>query len=294
MAVPAPNVTKLAWNGNAAQMMAALYAHFDAVSTLWEIDPGSVVNSGGEAGFTIRPQAAPGWQVNLRRTTTSLIKGILDPAGSITDSGNTSSAPTGASAGASPEEDHMGCSTSGDQEMWVLEWDDAYTLLQIHSSGSYVQRMAIAGDHLNNVFSNKPDADAWGLVCHGVGSSLNYVGIDFWNETYTSPRYRLGGAGDASDWFDDLATIPSIGSGIIESDEVNGDFYPAPLGLGLGSSTKLRLLGAMKYFYCVDTARTSFVRLSDSGGVVRFMHIADSGTSGLVVPWPDGVDPSAL
>lgn len=294
MAVPAPNVTKISWNGGAEQMMLALYAHFDSTSTDWEIDPGSTVNSAGGAGFTIRPQAAPGWHINLRRTSTSVVKGILDPAGSITNSGNTSAAPTGASSGASPEEDHMVCATSGAQEMLLLEWDDAYVMFLLHSSGSYMIRNAFGGDHYVNVFSNKPDADNRGLVLHGSTSSLNYVGIDFWSTTYAKPRYRFGAGDDPADWYDALITIPSVSTGVIPDDEISGDYYPAPLGLTFGTGTTLRLVGYMKYIHCVDTARTALVRLSDSGGTVRFMHFSDNGTSGMVVAWPDGVDPAAL
>lgn len=70
-----------------AAIMTTLQSHWGGTSTKFALTGGVAYDAGDSLNITpiADPGAASNWQINMRRTSTTAFKVVLEPTGSITD-----------------------------------------------------------------------------------------------------------------------------------------------------------------------------------------------------------------
>lgn len=291
MAFPTPSVTKGTCTG-AAALMTSLQSHWGGTSTKFELSTGVAYDAGDTLCIEpISDAIGGGWQINIRRTSTTAFKVQLDPSGSITDAGSTVAGPTGASTYASFE-DTWSLQSAAVSLSWLLcEWDDAVMLLVRDTTDTYHYN----GFHSGRTFTPlvlgaAGIAGGFGNHCGNPHVYTSYGGFWFGGGLTTSSA-KVGNTGtQATDWTRYPYPYPSTGD--LPAVSIGGAYYPSPVVLS-GSSSLRHMFGVLKYIYMQNPPDTPDTRLEDpSSGTDRWMHIGYSGSTYYpVIPWPDATDP---
>jgi hypothetical protein len=133
----------------AANILIALHAHINSVSTSFSID---LVAAGGAGdGFAFTADADPTPQYIFRRLSASTWAMSIEPSGSVTVVGTTAAAPTGTSADWSGERTFTVGTLGAGSKIWLSEHDDALTCLMKTAAGTSWQ----AGFHIGRII--QPD-----------------------------------------------------------------------------------------------------------------------------------------
>jgi len=119
----------------AADILIALHAHINSVSTSMSID---LVAAGGAGdGFAFTADADPTPQYIFRRISASTWAMSIESSGSVTVVGTTAAAPTGTSADWSGERTFtVGAGLGAGSKIWLSEHDDAITCLMKTAAGT--------------------------------------------------------------------------------------------------------------------------------------------------------------
>jgi hypothetical protein len=126
----------------AEDLMATLYGRF-AVSSKWDL----VANGGDADAFTISPDNADeNFQINLRRTSASTVRILIDPMENVSDPGGTGSAATITDdSRTSMEADAVVIDGSEHDVVTVMEFKSVICVFFADSSRRFIQRGFMAG-----------------------------------------------------------------------------------------------------------------------------------------------------
>lgn len=170
MADLVPDCTELFPAANTpAGILAALYTHWNGGGR-FSIDDANTTTNTGDEGITISPDAAAEtWQANLRNNGGNIIEASVEPAGTITDAGDsTPTAPTGTTADWSTEStwDVTENGAGAGSRYWLIETDDHFTFLVTNTADAYDAN----GAHIGRCYfpTNGANMEAIGqdgLVC---------------------------------------------------------------------------------------------------------------------------------
>jgi hypothetical protein len=262
--MPAPTTITKILTSNLTDGLASLYAHFNGVSTRWQLDPD--VTGDSTNGFVLRQITDTGvGQISMRRSSTTALQVILDPTSSITAAGNTSSGPTGADADESSPEVSFTVSTSTTAEFTVLEWPEEIAVL-VKTTTSLYSVAAVVGRALAQDWEDAPG---------------RYVG----NSVADSGRAQVWDGGtQAQNWV--TVSRLNISGGFISSATLGGLYMPQADIVGVSASR--RVAGRMRNWSQQYPAQSPTYR--STNGTAEIVHVAAESTQ-LVVNWKPGVTP---
>lgn len=301
---PIPDVYRITPADSAETMMAELYSHFNGGSTKFTANTGTENGavSGGD-GFSVDPvDVGETWTANFRRLNTTDVNCLIDPAGTITDPGDTGSTPTSSSL-SSPESNCFPAIPITGNVVLILEWDDAFMVLQedatnvFYSGSAHIGRVlvpdstdvALIGEDGLGIFGGIPTATAGSATawCYSAGSATNQLR---WGISGTSSNDWLSGDGipDANVY------NPLIG----DCQTGNGTGGFAPCVVSFSKAGNARIIGSAKYWqtwYVADTHKTVIEHPDTGEDLYMYTGGYSTGvtTGKLIVPWPDATDPDA-
>lgn len=169
MDVEIPTVTLLA-GANITDVMSAWHAYLLAgTSTKWRLHPG--VTGHGVHGFVLQRIDGGGAQHSVRKPSTSQLNVTTDRSNSITAAGNTSTAPTGASATESPAEQSFTSIPLTLDGALLLEYAEAVWLLLRATATSHSHTIGF-GQIYTPEWGN---GSAWGNEGYGILNSASTV-----------------------------------------------------------------------------------------------------------------------
>ena len=293
MTVPVINtfITSGAETG-AAGLMKALHDHFNTeASALFEIDSRATVNGSptGSSGFVITPKGADDFQIILRRKDTDEVYISIDPDGDITNSGNTSTAATGSTDETSPEKPALRCDNVTSLKVIVAEWADRLAILVLDDATQTLHKYTA---YMGKIIMPLAGTGRSGLGVLGYEAQLG-TSTWGWAQRTASPAARLlhvnAGGTQAQNW----DTAPYVDDQNLASG-VDGDGVKISPSALIVRTFNNRTQGVLQDFFEFGTEHTPGVRVENpSDGTDMFLYVGNL-TQGLVMRWPDGVDPASF
>jgi len=291
-------ITPATWSAN--DIIAAISTHFNGVSTRF------TRQYSGTDAMVIRSDLDTVPQYSLRATSSSVITMEIEPSGSLSDAGNTSTRPAGASADNSGTRPFTIGSLSGSSKLWVVELLDAFFLFFTSSTGTTWQ----PGLHMGRVYvPDFPDIDeplgrdGLGML-YGVMNAGNSTGsylILYQNNTYPDTDYGLVHDG-TNRWnppsIDNTTSAIgsySTGDNITYQPYLRPYMYRAMILSQAGVGAPSLSIGRFKYIFRTGSARTPLTRIDLNNSTdLAFIHAGENGGVGTqvtVFPWLRGVVP---
>jgi hypothetical protein len=277
-------------------VIASTSTHFDLTGT----------NTGtlGGDGFTITPTVTPSpdFQANFHRTSTTLIKGHLDPGTtSAPGSAGPEVAPT-KSTFSSPEKSVLPTINASGNVCLVVEWADAFMVLVEDSTNVFYASGYHAGIILEPLVQDYIALGTDGLgILGGVPSGGTAIATMWLRSTVggTHNTFRINNTEtEATDWQNtDVNPLPYQGTSTTNRLHASGYYGVCPSFRW--HSTTQRWYGVHKYVWIWYPNKTFKTRLQNpSGGEDLYMclggHSTGITTGPLVIPWPDNTDPDTF
>lgn len=262
----------------------------------------SFFNGGGSTSFTrefagtdafvIQASADPGPQYAIRATASNQISIEIEPSGSLTDAGNGSTRPAGASADNSGANHYvtLGASTGAGSKIWVVEHDDCVTVLIKNTAGTGWEpsfqigrvytpsfpevNIPLGRDGLGFfvgipiIVANTVPA-SWIMEVFQSNGSLIHVATNIWLNGYAS-LYAQSTNGD------NAFTV-----GFVQP-------YQVPI---VGQGIPNLMLGTLKYAYRAGAFRSPLSRIDLNNSTNLAFIVGNNGITTFILPWLRGVVP---
>jgi len=300
--MPAYNTTKVttldAATTDLSDIIAALIAHFTAAPNQWQIKTG-VASVAGEA-FVIQEKTGARSDLAFRRVGTTQLAVVVAPDKDVTAAGGSASEPTVTGGNASPS-CQTGTMSGLSTRFFVVEHDDAVTLLFQNSGKTFTPYGIHAGIILDPLNANDPDL---GLTGHGamVGAPAG-SGTNCWAPTTTQAngsRVRVFDDSGAADWVQ-ITAVPSlpVSSSSSYASVSADEAVKSPRGLmlvGLDVNGPNDLQAGISRWFKAAPVSTVFPNLNvravvQSATDEAWAYIkSTTGASGVVVSWERGVN----
>lgn len=256
--------------------------YFAGVSTLFEVDSG-VTRTAGDS-LCIKPIGGT-WQINFRRTSTTVMQIRIAPTGGITNAGTSGADLTGGSYVSGVLSNFLwSTSTAGalifekgndetDARLWIL--------VEAAASANYVSAQSMGRIYAPFL----PDGNAQGVTgfgCHG-GAATNALNESEFHTT-GQIQYGTGHATATNNW----GTVYGNGALQLTSDLAGSSYAPTPVAAV--TYPTYRAVGLMRDVFLTATARTGITRIQDNSNTEGYLHVGS--TSGTVItPWNPAVNP---
>lgn len=290
MAFPTPVVTIIDYSGDATEdgFAEALYAHWasgGASTKFTASDPYDTTAGGtGSFSFTLDPDdVGETWQANFRRGGTPAADAgdnfgyfTIDPGAGITNSSTLANATSDASS-------DIKCTYIADASYTValLEWDDAFMILQESADGSYYPY----GCHVGRIFS--------GILQSNIDNGLDGLGvlgyIPMWGNAAGANHWLANTGANTSEMHtgtDEWSAAPyqAWDFTVSVATEVGDRREPVPIVWSRVSA--YCPLGVMKYIYKWSPEDTPKTRLADGSLDPKYMYTTNSYVvTDQIVPW---------
>lgn len=280
-------------SGAFSDIFNALIAHFTSAPGYWQLKAGTTNSNSGTA-FLITQKTSPTVDLNFRTTSATGTSCQSDPGKTITNCGNGTTAPTGASTSASGEKAYTVAGTAA-KGVYVVETQDVCYILIMDSSYNFMNR--IMGGGLEGQIPDPIFAE-YGLDGHfivngrcSIGGYDSLLGELYGNSQVSSSVFKMGFL--TADW------SGANNTGITTAYNLNyattADVVLSPIFTSTYSTTRsVRYAYIMKNFRLYPTkigvSQFQLPRtvIESSSQAWIFIHSSASTTS-LVLTWEKGV-----
>jgi hypothetical protein len=231
-------------------------------------------------------------QYSLRATGASTIVVRIEPSGSLSDAGDTSTVATGASADASASKTLTLGTLTGAAKLWLCEWDDAFSLMFKTAAGtSWQPSMQIGriyepdfpdvdeplGRDGLGFFIGSPNVSNTTLVTSWISASANEGLIHVASSVWIKPETPNGVAALAA--ADDAATVGFV----------------RPYAISIEPDTTSRQIGRPKYLMLRGNTAAPLSRVDLNNATnLAWIHGGTAGATTattVIFPWLRGVVP---
>jgi hypothetical protein len=270
------NLTSAMSSWNASEVLAALAADITANGTNCTVDDYNT-NEGLTIGFSA---VGENQQVNLRKSGANTIAVSIEPAGTITDAGNSSpTAPTGTSADWSgahqePNWDVSLGSPGAGSRLWFVTVPDAFFVIITDTGNDYMLNIIHAGRvYAPTNSSGAPAAgqDGLGYMAgvpdNGIGTVNDWIGA---SSPCSSLHWATGEWSDHASWVSAPSTIHTPSAAHVTYRPLTAPFLQAA---DINGTTSDGSVGAAKYIRQLPTQeipRTVYTEpgVGDQGWIV--------------------------
>lgn len=280
-------VVPAGWTAN--DIVAALSAFFNGGGST-----SFVREFAGTDAFVIQASADPGPQYSVRATSSTRIDIEIEPSGSLTDAGNGSTRPAGASADNSGANHYvtLGASTGVGSKIWVIEHDDCVTVLIKNTAGTNWEPSFQIGRVYTPSFPevNIPlGRDGLGFFA-GVPNSLSSASPNAWLEEVNKTNGTLIHVSNGI-WLNGFAKNFAQDNSADNAGTV-GFVQPYQIPMCCQSMAN-SMIGTLKYAYRSGVARSPLTRidLNNSTDLAFIVGHQLYGGTTFLIPWLRGVVP---